>query len=236
MKKVSLFIGGLLVFALVNSARADLVLGWEYWNTSQPSQSGGDATGSASPAGGTWRDATQGASNDGDFGSLASPSASTSVGAARDGTYLREPGSGAYQFTVTAGQQDIDLAGFYFDTQRERSGSPENWKVLIVSGPVTNQQIGNGSLGIILGKNGPSDHVDIDISLTGLTDHLLEAGQSTVFRIEFSGGTGASNQDTYLDNVAVSGNFIAVTPVPEPATALLGMAGLAWMGMRRRLL
>lgn len=211
------------------SVDAGVIIGWETWGSTAPSLVNGDASG-ASVRTGTWLTSgnpAQGASTDGTFGTIAGASAGTET---NQGIFVRS-GTGNIVYTVTAGAQDIVLDGFHFDAIRERAGSPEFWSVDILAGGSITETAGiaSSNLGGASGNNGPQDLNDIDIDLTSLADRTVEAGTSAQIRINHSGGTGASNQDTHVDNVAFTGNF-----VPEPTSlALLGLGGLL-IARRRR--
>ncbi|MFN3165794.1 MAG: PEP-CTERM sorting domain-containing protein [Phycisphaeraceae bacterium] len=185
-----------------------VLAGWDTWSSGSEAASVTNfgVTGNASEIG-DWRESDRAASNDGTFGSEAG--ASTATGAASTGTYIGITGDGAYDFTITAGNAPIALEGFHFDAQRKRANSPENWAVEVVAGDISLGAVGNGTLDDVLGGIGPSDHVDLDLSLALLADNVLDPGQSATFRISFTGGNPTnSDQRTYLDNVAITGNLL----------------------------
>jgi len=186
-----------------------VLAGWDTWTSGSEAASVTNfgATGSADETG-DWRESNRAASNDGTFGEDLDD-ASTATGAASSGTYVGITGDGAYDFTILAGNDALVLEGFHFDAQRKRSNSPENWAVEVIAGDITLGAIANGTLNDVLGGPGPSDHNDFDLSLAFLSDNVLEAGESATFRISFSGGNPTNtDQRTYLDNVAISGNLL----------------------------
>ncbi len=228
MNTLNKTMAGLLLAGIPMTTHAALIFGWETWasgNEAASIQNGG-ATGLGVETG-DWRESSAAASNDGTFGTVAG--ASTSGSGALTGTNIGVTGDGSYSFTVTAGAQGLILEGFHFDAQRKRANSPENWKIETIAGSITLATISSGTLTTSTGANGPSDHVDIDRSLTGLADNVLAPGESATIRVTFSGGNPTNtDQTTFFDNVAITGTF-----VPEPGSlALLGLGGL--MIARRR--
>lgn len=228
-------ISGIFLIAFAAPTNAAVILvGWETWSTSTTAASvaATGVTGSASTGGAnvTWAIGSQAASTDGTFGSVSG--ASTSTGAANSGilVWWNPAGStGHIDFTITATTVRLELEGFHFDSKRKRAQSPTTWSLSVLSGDITNGNVSSGGYQTgALGGVGPSDHDDFDIDLTGLADNVLEIGQSATFRLSFSGGNPTNNdQMAYLDNVAITG-------IPEPASALLGSLGLLALLRRRR--
>lgn len=222
---------------------AVLLAGWDTWSSGSEaaSKTGLGATGLATEIG-DWREASQAASNDGTFGtSLGNDpiiaAASKVNNQTSSGTYIGRAGDGAYNFTITAGTEALSLDHFHFDAKRKRINSPENWVLEAISGGISKGVIAQGILSDILGTVGPTNHDDFDISLDGLFDNVLDAGESATFRLSFTGGNPTNtDQITYLDNVAITGNYAALSgyiassaspEVPEPASiALLGIGCL----------
>ncbi len=221
-------------FAIAPASHAAVLAGWDTW------ASGGEpatvtslnATGSSSEEG-DWREASAAASNDGTFGTLAG--ADTSTGAASSGTYIGVSDNGgtptgAYNFTVSAGITGLIIESFHFDARRKRSNSATTWSLSVTDGSISLGNVLSGSLGGALGGNGPTNHLDFDIDLSGLADNELAPGEFATFRLEFSGGSYSNaDQHTYLDNVAIAGSV-----VPEPSAALLGTLGALTLLRRRR--
>ena len=226
----TLFLTAAIPFS-ISTSQAAIIAGWDSWtNGSQAAtQTSGGATGTFSENSGDWRLANEAASTDGTFGTLAGASNATGTSA---GIQVFT-GSGALDFTITAGTNDLILESFNFDLGRKRNSSPRNWAAEIVSGPITAGSLGSGGLST-LGGPGPRDLQDFDRDLTGLADNVLEAGQTAVFRIAVSGGNGANDQRSYADNVALVGTVVPNAVIPEPSGILLSALGLTSMLLRRK--
>lgn len=228
MNRTATTITGLLLAGVPFASNAGLIVAWETWASGDEAatiQNGG-ATGLGTE-GGDWREGSEAPSNDGTFGTV--PGAST-AGGTFGGTYIGTTGGvGFYSFIVTAGANGLILEGFHFDAQRKRGNSPEFWSVQASNGDITLGNLDSGTLNFVLAANGPSDHADIDIDLTGLADNYLAPGEFATIRINFTGGVPTNtDQKTYLDNVAITGQI-----VPEPGSlALLGLGGV--LAARRR--
>ncbi len=189
----------------------DLLLGWSSWASGSENATVANfgASGTATETG-DWRESNAAASNDGTYGSLVT-GASTSTASAGTGTYIGITGDGSLSFTITAGENALALSSFHFDAKRKRSNSPENWLVEVIAGNITLGTIASGTLDDILGATGPTDHDDFDLNLATLTDNELLPGESATIRISFTGGDPTNtDQQTYFDNVAITGHAIII--------------------------
>ncbi|MBL7219142.1 MAG: PEP-CTERM sorting domain-containing protein [Phycisphaerae bacterium] len=133
-------------------------------------------------------------------------------------------------FTLTNNSNsDYDLEYFRFDAGRRGGDSAPNWSVDVQAG--SDITVGNVGSGVLSAPVDPVAYDDLDLSLTALADHTLEAGESATVRVSFSGGIGNSavtGPNNYIDNVAFTGT-------PEPATmALMVFGGLTVLSRRRR--
>lgn len=205
----------------------ELLVGWEQWKwpgagtdpmISAATYADG-ASGSATQSG-TWNINSGAASTDGTFGSLASPAASTNSSSNGDGFALLNGVDGSIDFTVTdTTGVAADLAFFHFDASRFRTGSAENWSVDIVAGDLTNTNVASG---VLENQGGSSTFQNLDIDLTGLADHTLDANGTVTFRLSITGGNGAAGQHTYLDNVGVT--TVVPVEVPDLSCGIVGYA------------
>jgi hypothetical protein len=190
---------------------SDLLVGWDTWKSGREAASWtfGDATGWATESWGNWSESRLAASKDGTFGSMAG--ASTLVSASNTGTHIGSTTArGSYDFTITAGVNGLVLKQFSFDAQRKRTGSPFRWSVETIAGAIsTGVIVGSGTLDRVLVET--SQHTNFDLDLRGLSDNVLEPGQTATLRISFSGGTVINtDQQTYLDNVGIFGSIVGV--------------------------
>ena len=208
---------GCALIGLTHSASAVILVGWDEWASgNEPANlTGLDATGMGVETG-DWRENKEAASNDGTFGALISGADNTNLGAAKAGTYIGQTNSeGSYAFTITAGTNPLALDGFHFDAKRKRTQSPIDWAVEVTAGDITLGLVSSGSFTSVLGGVGPTDHDDFDFDLTNLADNRLDAGQSATITLTISGGNPFnSDQRTYLDNVAITGDIAADPAIP----------------------
>ena len=205
---------------LTQSASGVVLVGWEEWfSGNEPANvTSNDATGLGVETG-DWRESNFASSNDDTFGTVAGAT-TVNPGGAKNGTMIGvTSGTGDYSFTITAGASALTLDGFHFDAQRKRSNSPENWTLSTTAGDITLlNDFASGTLSTIFGANGPSDHVDFDIDLTTIVDLIdleLAAGESATFKLAFTGGNPTNtDQTTFLDNVAITGDVAGPPAVP----------------------
>lgn len=140
-------------------------------------------------------------SNDGTYGTLASPAAPT---AASCFSVLNN----APVVTMSITNQtvaDIVLSVFHFDIGRRFTNSPEGF-TLSVSGDLSNDPaLLVASNLTVVGNIGDCD--DFDVDLTGLADHTLAQGESAVFTFTFDSKVDFPFSGTSLDNFALTGVF-----------------------------
>lgn len=196
-----------------------LVAGWDTWsevsadtwNATQTSGVSARAVGSPE-AGGVFFNfsnpsVSNGASSDGQYGSVGPASASTSVAAPSDGVTLSNGFDGSIDFvlTDTTGAKR-NLTGFHFDIGAFRPDAATDWQLeVLVGGALTAGPLATGSATVIAGPMADDESVD----LTGLADSTLDANGSVTFRLSFTGGGGdpgsvASGHHLFLDNVGVT--------------------------------
>ena len=200
-----LLVGGLL---LAGSAEADSILaGWEAWHATNANQPAtiiapgltGTMTPSTDPAlgdgDGNWTATGTSGSRDGDFGTL--PGADT-----LSGSSLLARGNGVYlDFTITnTGTTSRDLNTFHMDGWIRWNEAFVPSVSILPGGGITAGTLPTSATWIALGATPPADadYTDDDISLVGLSDHTLAAGESATFRITSTGPA------VYFDNVAIS--------------------------------
>lgn len=219
---------------LVSAPAAPLLAGWDQWS---PIETGVyDANTTSMVTAQVVGTITQGAGNIGPFNN-----AGVLFGASLDGSWGSIPGQdgvaaanmtaensmaavalptradGTFDFTITASEgTGISFSSFNFDSFRRFGSSSDTWTLSVLSGDITNGPIANatGSVTQASGGTGTLDEAlpnDFDIDLTVLEDRILDAGESAVFRLEFTGanpGTSGGNI-TSIDNVGIFGETVA---------------------------
>lgn len=186
-----------------------LIAGWEQWASNgnkAATQTDGITTGTTSNNMGNDNGFglfTDG-STDGTWGTLDTPTADATTDENADAYRLTNGEDGSIDFVLTdTGGVDRDLALFQFDTATFRPDAANSWELSVVSGDLTAGTIASGIAPNVTG--GVYDWYDVDIDLTGLADHTLDANGTVTFRLEFTGGTlGATGHHQTLDNVAIS--------------------------------
>jgi len=251
MKRLFLFVL-FAMLAVPQSAHADVIIaGWDTWSSATApavSATAMDITASAtaSASTGAWSitdsPAGRGSSEDTTWGTFdgngVAASAVTNVANANFTVTNGRP-SAEVTFTVTNnGATDMVLNQFHMDVVAFRPNAPRAYALNVLAG--SDITVGNvftsaddeiTNLGG--GLTGNDLHDDIDLSLAGLADNTLAAGESATIQIAFSSGTGSGGgHHLFLDNVAISGDF-AVVPEPTSMVAL-GLTSLAMFVRRRR--
>ena len=174
-----------------------LMVGWEKWDTPNATVANG-ASGTFS-ASSNWKLSVFGSSQDGTFGNLSSPPANTDRSAdapqldgLRNGT-----DADSISFTITNGDDPIELIGFHFDASRRGDSDSEYTLEVLEGSAIENGPVDTGNIP----KSFGTDLVDFDIDLSALSDRRLEPGESATFKLNFTDG-GGINLD--FDNVAIS--------------------------------
>ena len=227
----------------------DVIVGWDAWvdeggdtyNATFLNGATGVAVGTADTSGGhpgwaNWGGSAThnwGASIDGTWGTITDSPPTTDVSASTAAVgLLNKTPSGEMTFTVvnTSGVS-LDLEGFHFDGFRARTAAPENWSLSILAGSgVTLGLVSSGT--VVTDPDSPFlDRGDYDIDLTSLADRTLANGETVIFELAFTGGSGAAagGNNTMIDNIAIT-----ALVVPEPSTFALAGIGLLSLLMARR--
>ncbi|MFC7338783.1 autotransporter-associated beta strand repeat-containing protein [Haloferula chungangensis] len=235
-----------LALGLISSpiASAEVIAGWDAWsdeggktyNATVTNGASGQAVGTADtvddtyPGWASWSASAHnnGASDDGSWGSITTSPPSTDVSAATAAVGLlnRTP-SGEMTFTITnTSEAAVDLTGFHFDGVRIRTSAPDAWTLSVLEGSAVTEGVVLSGTILTDGSSPFLDRDNVDIPLTGLADRRLEAGQTVIFELAFTGGTGAvaGGNNTMIDNVAViaepaTDNKLVISSVPADATA-----------------
>lgn len=185
-----------------------ILVGWERWvggagAVCPATVETNGFTGVASNVGGFAAD-RYAACNDGTFGTLSIPAASSDISVNEEGMRVKNAASDlSFEFSIdNTSEAAVDLGTFHFDalTKTIENGSPE-WTLEVVSGGITEGVVSNAAVGFV---GGTANLDDYDVDLTGLADHTLEAGGNVLFRLTFSGFAGVTNSKMDLDNVAVT--------------------------------
>lgn len=173
-----------------------------------------------------WAIASQG-SGDGTFGTFSG--AFLNDGSSTNGAYLSKVAGVYMDCTVqNTGSTAYDLDGFHFDVWRKFGTSGIPSVSVLVGGGITAGTLLFSTNGLTaLGSAPPitgADYSDVDIPLSGLTDHTLAAGESVTFRILITGTQGS----TFIDNVALTGTIS--TP---PSLCLMIISSADLLGFRK---
>jgi hypothetical protein len=240
--------------ATLSSSGAVVVAGIDAFDsTSAPTVgvtgAGITATATAS-ANGNWStegaaNAGRGSSGDGTWGTFAGPAAASTVTDVSSANLALTNGKTDGEITITIvnnGSVAYDLENFHFDAVAFRPNAARTYGLEVLAGSDITEGVVFASSddaithlggGLLTNDTDPlthDQHDDIDISLAGLADFTLDAGETAIFQLEFTSGTGSGGgHHLFLDNVAISGAL-----VPEPSSlALLGFGGLALLRRRR---
>jgi hypothetical protein len=209
--------------------------------------------------------AGRGSSKDTTWGTFSGPAASAVTNTSQSNVSLFNGAvSGDLTFTIVNNSADsLQLNDVHFDAIAFRPNVARTWSVNVLAGsdiPVGNLftsglQANDNSTNAITrfngGGQGPlltddtdplthDQHDDINLSDFATIGAggfgTLATGQQAIIQIAFAEGTGSGGgHHLFLDNAAVSGDFIPAAAIPEPSSlALLGLAGMCGLVRRRK--
>jgi hypothetical protein len=245
MKKFFL-IAAAAAMVLPQTASADIVAGWDFFNQGEASATNSDTTTTAQfQATGIAAEVTRhnmtrfasgrGSSTDGTFGAIAGPPTASTVGTGVGVSLAAVNGnSGSIAFGITNNTgADLLFTSFDFDAILFRGNGAAGFE-LFLGDIATGTSIGSGTVPARSNSNadltGGSDlHEEISVDLSAI-DAFVD-GQTLNFELSFTGGVpNSGGNDLNLDNIAFS-----ASAVPEPSSmAVLGLAGLAIFTRRRK--
>lgn len=185
----------------------NVLAGWDSdWTNTEATTVNSDARAYFVDENDSWQPHYKASSNDGTFGTFlgADPAYSTSSDGNKQGLRADKDVSPAViNFTVTNNSGIARrLKSFHFDAIRRVGSNQGNttYSLYVVEPSVLTS--GLVSTGGIDNSWDPNVLSDYDIDLTNLNDHMLDAGESATFRLEFTAELTGSHLD--LDNVAIT--------------------------------
>lgn len=253
---------GILSLLLSPSNGAIVVAGWDSFDSNTaPSATvvaaGVAASATVSSSVGTWSiadssgDPGRGSSGDGTWGTFdgngAASSAVTDLGIANMTLTNGKPDGEFTMTIINNGAQSIELSSFHMDAVAFRPNAARTYSLSVLSGSdisigtvfESGAPLNNNSTNAITQLGGGLGtthdvHDDIDIDLSGLADMTLDSGETAIIQVAFTNGTGSGGgHHLFIDNIAVSGDYVG-TVIPEASSILfLGLCGFAF-GCRRR--
>lgn len=168
----------------------------------------------------------RGSSGDLSWGTHVGPPAASDVTSVPPANFTVQNGDidGEITFTITnSGTEDLELGAFHFDALAFRPKASRTYALNVLEG--SDITVGNVFTsadqaitsvgGNLSGDN--DQHDDVDIDLTVIDDHVLQAGETAIIQVKFTGGTvGAGGHHLFIDNMGVSLAGVDDTPVPQP--------------------
>ena len=206
----------------------DLIAGWDTWDdVTAPSASFSaaniTASATASAVGNTadWSrldsgsDPGRGSSEDATWGTFDGnnvPASSVTNAHGSNLTLTNAKTDGEITFTINnTGTNDIVLNQFHFEAVAFRSKAARTYALNVLAGSdITVGNVFTSSANEITDLGGTlaghNQHDDIDLLLTNLADHTIEAGGTAVFQLAFTGGEGdgSGGHHLFVDNVGIS--------------------------------
>lgn len=221
----------------MSASGAVLVAGWDAFSsglTPTTSHEAADITATMVNTG--WSNGAsedRGSSSDTTWGSFdgnGTAASSIIVGAVNLTAHNGETGN-TMTITITNNSTNaLNLAEFHMDALAFRPNASRTW-TLDVGGSNVHTSAAQSITSLGTAPNATQDqHDEYDISLAGTT--VAAGGGSVDLVMTISGGGGNPGHHLWVDNIAVSGDFVTI---PEPSSAaLLGLGALGLFGRRRR--
>ncbi len=156
-------------------------------------------------------------SQDGTFGSLATGATTGSAG--DDGGFWTANSTNAsyMDITVQNGSSDsYELTHFCFDAWRQWLKGCEGYSVSVVAGDLA--LVDDFATGTFKQNSSVAGYVNYDVSLAGLPDNVLAAGEEATFRLLMRDSAPAADGQLFVDNIAILG----VEYTPKSGSVLLG--------------
>ncbi|MDB4568248.1 PEP-CTERM sorting domain-containing protein [Akkermansiaceae bacterium] len=238
MKKTTSILAGALTLSSMSASGAVLVAGWDAFSSGLTPTTPREAAGiTATMVNTGWSNGSsedRGSSSDTTWGSFDGNGTAASAAIVGTVNLTAHNGETGNTMTITItnnSADDLVLDAFHMDALAFRSNASRTW-TLDSGGSNIHTSAAQSITSLGTAPNAAQDqHDEYDISLASLAT-LTAGGGSVDLVMTISGGTpGSSGHHLWVDNIAVSGDFVTI---PEPSSALLALVSGAFLLRRRR--
>lgn len=133
---------------------------------------------------------------------------------------------------------DLTLEGIHFDARMTFNNNSIEDREVKVSHFSSESDLGDafanrnlGGTGVINAANFSYNNFDVNLGTSGLVDLVLSNTETAAFRIFIDDNTTSNNYGFAIDNIGISGSFASI---PEPSSLCLFAAGILSVIPRRR--